>query len=802
MKIACVVLIGSLMFSIGAQGGITLTSPNGGETWTAGQNVTVTWSSSDLPSDSLAAVLIRKGANASGAGRIFAGPVSAGQATFAVPNWLGDGSGYTVELWAVAKDTGARIASDQSDSTITIAGSGALTSISLIKPDAATSWLAGTTQNVTWSSTNPPAGSSVIGIVFDGNGTMVQRLNQALITSGSLEWQIKSDIAAGTDYMILLFKGQSQADPSLVPIDTAVFEIYRYILSASVASGQGTLLPASGSYASGEKVTLEATPATGYRVKAWHGTDDDTSVGYTNTVTMNSDKTVTVEFELIPAGKYTLAVDIDGSGTVAPSGGSYDGGEAVSLTATPGQGWYFVRWEGALAGSNATSQVTMDRDKSITAVFAYAKPKVRIGTTMGDIVVELNRQAAPITVENFLRYVTEGFYDGTDGKGATIFHRVIVNFMIQGGGLLADLTDKTTHDPIINEASNGLKNLRGNIAMARTDDPNSATSQFFINTVNNTSLDYVAGGNPGYAVFGSVTEGMAVVDAIGAVKTTTKSGFSDVPVNTITLTSATIEDDECALTINVVGQGNVTPSSGVQQRGSAVPLSATPAGGWAFSSWTGDTSGSNPSTQVTMDGNKKVTATFTQIPPNQHALTVNTSGQGSVTLDPAGGVYNEGTTVTLTANPASGWEFSGWSGALTGSTNPTTVAMDADKSVTATFTEIPLPPGGGGGCFIATAAYGSYFEPHVRVLRDFRDRRLLTNAPGTLFVKTYYRWSPPIAAVIAQHESLRWIVRVSLTPLVYAIEYPVSAASVVFGVVLLVLRRRRLALLLRRMRVG
>jgi hypothetical protein len=411
--------------------------------------------------------------------------------------------------------------------------------------------------------------------------------------------------------------------------------------------------------------------------------------------------------------------------------------------------------------------------------------------------------------------------------------------------------------------------------MARTNDPNSATSQFYINTVNNTSLDYVDSNNPGYAVFGSVTEGMTVVDAIGAVKTTSQSGFADVPENTITITSVTIEKDECALTVNVVGQGNVTPSSGVQQRGSVVPLSATPAGGWAFSSWTGDASGSNPSTQVTMDGNKKVTATFIQIPPNQHALTVNTSGQGTVTLDPSGGVYDEGTTVTLTANPASGWEFSGWSGSLSGSTNPTTLAMDADKNVTATFTQIPLtqhaltvntsgqgsvtlnPSGGvydegttvtltanpasgwefsgwsgaltgstnpatlamdadksvtaafteiplppGGGCFIATAAYGSYFEPHVLALRDFRDRRLLTNAPGALFVKTYYRWSPPIAAVIAQHESLRWIVRVSLTPLVYAIEYPVPAASVVLGVVLIVLRRRRLALPLRRMRVS
>ncbi|MHC4119322.1 MAG: peptidylprolyl isomerase [Planctomycetota bacterium] len=159
---------------------------------------------------------------------------------------------------------------------------------------------------------------------------------------------------------------------------------------------------------------------------------------------------------------------------------------------------------------------------------------VKLETSMGDIVVELNAQAAPVTVKNFLRYVNEGFYDGT------IFHRVIHGFMIQGGGLTADMTKKQTHDPIPNEGANGLKNVRGAIAMARGEDPDSATSQFFINHVENEGLDYIPNVEPGYAVFGKVTEGMDVVDTIARVDTTTREGRANVPVEPIVLKSARV----------------------------------------------------------------------------------------------------------------------------------------------------------------------------------------------------------------------------------------------------------------------
>jgi cyclophilin family peptidyl-prolyl cis-trans isomerase len=165
--------------------------------------------------------------------------------------------------------------------------------------------------------------------------------------------------------------------------------------------------------------------------------------------------------------------------------------------------------------------------------------KVKLETSMGDIVLELDDEKAPVTVENFLRYVNEGHYNGT------VFHRVIKDFMVQGGGFTAGLEEKPTHEPIVNEAKNGLKNLRGTIAMARTNNPNSATSQFFINHKNNPFLDYVQGRKDGYAVFAKVVEGMDVVDAIANVRTTTRptarrGPMKDVPAQTVLIKSATI----------------------------------------------------------------------------------------------------------------------------------------------------------------------------------------------------------------------------------------------------------------------
>ena len=163
-------------------------------------------------------------------------------------------------------------------------------------------------------------------------------------------------------------------------------------------------------------------------------------------------------------------------------------------------------------------------------------PRVAFETSLGRVVIELDPAKAPKTVENFLGYVKSGFYDGT------IFHRVIPKFMAQGGGFTADMQQKATQPPIPNEADNGLKNKRGTLSMARTMDPNSATSQFFMNVVDNAFLDHT-GKNArgwGYAVFAKVVEGMDVVDKIVAVKTTTKGPYADVPETPITIQKATL----------------------------------------------------------------------------------------------------------------------------------------------------------------------------------------------------------------------------------------------------------------------
>ena len=157
-----------------------------------------------------------------------------------------------------------------------------------------------------------------------------------------------------------------------------------------------------------------------------------------------------------------------------------------------------------------------------------ANPTVLLETTSGDILIELYADKAPATVENFLKYVNEGFYANT------IFHRVIKGFMIQGGGMNMKMEEKATHAPIKNEADNGLANERGTIAMARTRDPHSATAQFFINTVDNGFLNFSS------PVFGKVIEGMEAVDKIEKEKTTTRGIHSDVPVSAVLITNASV----------------------------------------------------------------------------------------------------------------------------------------------------------------------------------------------------------------------------------------------------------------------
>lgn len=175
-----------------------------------------------------------------------------------------------------------------------------------------------------------------------------------------------------------------------------------------------------------------------------------------------------------------------------------------------------VAQDGAAAGEAAESMA--------------AGPKVKLETNHGAMVIELYPDKAPKTVENFLAYVDAGFYDGT------LFHRVIPGFMIQGGGYDAEMNKKPTRDPVVNESQQSISNARGTIAMARTNDPHSATAQFFVNVVDNDRLDNLGGG---YTAFGQVVEGMDVADAIAALPTQRQGRMSDVPTNPVMIKKAT-----------------------------------------------------------------------------------------------------------------------------------------------------------------------------------------------------------------------------------------------------------------------
>ena len=179
-----------------------------------------------------------------------------------------------------------------------------------------------------------------------------------------------------------------------------------------------------------------------------------------------------------------------------------------------------------------TSTLSFATEKSMST----AQPKVKLTTTLGEIIIQLNTEKAPVSSANFLDYVKAGFYDGT------IFHRIIPGFMAQGGGFDTSFAQKATKAPIINEADNGLTNKRGTLAMARTNDPNSATAQFFINYKDNSFLNHT-GKNAsgwGYAVFGEVIEGLDVVDAMAKEPTSNRGGHQDVPKKDIIIDKAEV----------------------------------------------------------------------------------------------------------------------------------------------------------------------------------------------------------------------------------------------------------------------
>jgi uncharacterized repeat protein (TIGR02543 family) len=427
-------------------------------------------------------------------------------------------------------------------------------------------------------------------------------------------------------------------------------------------SGQGSVTrnPDQASYPAGSTVTLTATPAPGWSFSGWSG---DAS-GSTNPlqVTMDGNKTITANFTQIT---YTLTVNTSGQGSVTrnPSQASYPAGSTVTLTATPASGWSFSGWSGDASGSTNPLQVTMDGNKTITANFTQITYTLTVNTSgQGSVTRNPNQASYPAgsTVTLSATPASGWSFSGWSGDASGSTNPLQVT--MDGNKTITANFTQITYTLTVNTSGQG----------SVTRNPNQASYPA------GSTVTLTATPAPGWSFSGWSGDASGSTNPLQV----TMDGNKTITANFTQITYT--------LTVNTSGQGSVTrnPNQASYPAGSTVTLTATPAPGWSFSGWSGDASGSTNPLQVTMDGNKTITANFSQDPPTTYTLTVNTSGQGSVTRNPNQANYPAGSTVTLTATPASGWSFSGWSGDASGSTNPLQVTMDGNKTITANFTQI------------------------------------------------------------------------------------------------------------------
>ncbi len=442
---------------------------------------------------------------------------------------------------------------------------------------------------------------------------------------------------------------------------TAVFEENPPVLLTVAVQGQGSVDPNGGTYDEGTELTLTATPADGWHFVEWLG--DLTGSANPAPVTMDADKTVTAVFQENPPGQHALTVALQGQGSVDPNSGTYDEGTELTLTATAADGWHFVEWLGDLTGSANPVPVTLDADKTITAVFEQDPPiQYTLSTAVqGQGSVDPNG----------------GTYE--EGSGLTLTATPADGWhFVQW---LGDLTGSANPGSLTMDADKNVtaifqQNPPGQYALTVTVqgqgsvDPNGGTYD------DGTELSLTAAAADGWHfvnwagdLTGSANPAPVTIDAD---KTITAVFEQDPPI-------------QYMLSTAIQGQGSVDPNGGTYEEGSGLTLTATPADGWHFVEWLGDLTGSANPGALTMDADKTVTAVFQENPPGQRALTLIVQGEGSV--DPNGGTYDEGTELILTATPARGWRFVEWQGDMPGPANPARLRMNADKTITAVFVE-------------------------------------------------------------------------------------------------------------------
>jgi uncharacterized repeat protein (TIGR02543 family) len=595
---------------------------------------------------------------------------------------------------------------------------------------------------------NPPATLTFTWNKVTGPGTVTFGNANALATTASFS-------AVGT-YVLRLTADdgelQSSDEVTIVASDGSPI-----VNAFSPASGPaGTEVTITGSYfAEVTGVTFNGIPAASFIV------DNATQIRAVVPLGATTGKIAAINaigIGLSPTDfitRYSLTVNVFGYGNVAlnPSGGNYDDGTVVTLTATPSAGYQFSGWSGDLGGSTNPATLTIDANKNITAIFTsinlngqIVHEETQTGGSSGSPVVKTSTSLTAISGQLYLAAIStrpKVSVQSVSGLGLTW---TLVRAQCSGRNttgvevwkalgtpsandtVRATLAGLPTNAAIAVSRYSGVDGVSpiGNTISGNTNGPNGACSGGVDSNAYSLNLTTTMNGA---MVYGAVTmrskthiRGTGYTERVEFHQGTVSNTMASIATEDQTFASAgTVVVDgsfnasvdwavvalemkpQLTLTANTVGSGTVSfnPPGGSYNAGTVVTLTAAPASGWEFIGWSGDLSGSTNPASITMNGNKTVTATFNQLPPPQYTLTVNTVGSGSVALNPPGGVYNENTVVTLTATPAAGYQFSGWSGNLSGTTNPATITINANKNVTATFAPAPA------GVFHEETATGS-----------------------------------------------------------------------------------------------
>ncbi len=603
-----------------------------------------------------------------------------------------------------------------------------------------------------------------------GSGSVTKNPNQAAYDEGTVV-QLTASPAVGW-----IFSGWSgdlagSTSPVNVTMDsnkaiTANFTQSAYTLTINtVGSGSVTKNPDKTTYVYGDSVQLTATPQAGWTFSGWSG--DLTGTTNPATLAMNGSKTVTATFTRV---QYTLAVTIAGSGSVTkvPDQVTYNSGDVVQLTAAPATGWQFSAWSGALTGSTNPASITMDSNKAVTATFTQTPSANLVGhykfdETSGTVAADSSGNNNPGTLQNGPTWTTGGKLNGAlnlDGSNdrVTVADSTSLHFTSNRITLAAwVMADTVTQSwtTVIQRSRTGLNWMDWQI-YARASDaptPNRPVCRFdfdgdsVVDTNEQVQGDIILAANTWYHL-ACTYDGSALRFYIdGTLRGTTTSAnqsivnstrpiwiggneawgeyfdgqIDDTRIYNRALSQAEIQAamnpvPQYTLTVSTVGSGSVTrnPDKSTYNQGETVQLTAAPAAGWSFGAWSGALSGSANPASITMDANKAVTATFTQ---NQYTLTVNVTGNGSVTRNPDKSTYTNGEVVQLTATPDAGYRFTGWSGDLSGTTNPANLTIDGNKTVTAAFAAIPTytltVTAVGGGSVTRIPDQASYLEGTV-----------------------------------------------------------------------------------------